>query len=53
MLQLWCLMLLTQTRNQQKKDVTIVVDFDIVELIAISQELAICEQFYSIKKLLL
>ncbi len=36
-------------KESTKKDVIIVVDFDIVGLVAISQKLAICEQFYSIK----
>ncbi len=36
-------------RESTKKDVIIVVDFEIVELVAISQKLTICEQFHSIK----
>jgi len=36
-------------KESTKKDVILVVDFDIVELVAISQKLVICEQFYSIK----
>ncbi len=33
-------------KESTKKDVIILVDFNIVELAAISQKLAICEQFY-------
>ncbi len=36
-------------KESTKKDVIIVVDFSTVELATISQKLAICEQFYSIK----
>lgn len=39
-------------KESTKKLVIIIVDFDIVKLIVISQKLAICEQFYSINKLL-
>jgi hypothetical protein len=49
MLQLWWLVAPNTNKESTKKDVIIIVDFDIVKLVAISQKLAICKQFYSIK----